>query len=122
MRGRKPTKHAHKRLPTLLVVGTIAFVLVIFSGVAEASWSHIEGKSEILAAASSPVGTIIKQAVGQSVSLLMVAVAIIIAVPLVIAGLALSVSYILSRAGRRLDKRRRPPHDKLPDGALPRVS
>jgi hypothetical protein len=103
-------------------ISLIALLLVAFCGVAEASWSHIEGGSEILAASSSPFSTVIKQTVGRTVSLLMLAVGIIIAVPLVIAGLAFSVSYVLSRAGRRWEKRRRPTRHSVPTDALPRTS
>jgi hypothetical protein len=105
MQGQKQANHVRNGLTSLLVVGTVAIALVVFSGVAEASWSHIEGKSEILAASSSPVSTIITQAVGRSVSLLMMAVAIIIAVPLVIACLALSVSYIVTQIGRHTHRK-----------------
>ena len=123
MRGRKAAKRAQQVIGSLLVSVTLVTLLLVLSGgVAEASWSHIEGRSEILAASSSPFGTFIKQAVGQTVSLLMMAVAIIIAVPLLIAGLAFSVSYVLSRASRRWEKQPKPIRDKLSVGALPRTS
>jgi hypothetical protein len=120
---RRGKRRAHEGLTTLLAsIGLIALLLVVFGGVAEASWNHIEGGSEILAAGSSPFSTVIKQTVGRTVSLLMLVAAIIIAVPLVIAGLAFSVSYVLSRAGRRWEKRRQPIRDSVPAGALPRAS
>jgi hypothetical protein len=114
---------AHEGLTTLFAsIGLIALLLVAFGGAAEASWNHIEGGGEILAAGSSPFTTVIKQTVGRTVSLLMLIVAIIISVPLVIAGLALSVSYVLSRAGRRWENRRQPVRDSVPADALPRTS
>ena len=99
---RKSKRRAHEGLTALISsMGLIALLLVVLSGVAEASLSHIGDRSEILASNSSPLSTVIKQTVGRTVSLIMLAVGIIIAVPLVIAGLAFSVSYVLSRAGRR---------------------
>jgi hypothetical protein len=97
----------HEGHVSLIVAGFLVIMLLVFSNVAEASWSHLEGGSEILAAGSSPVSTVIKQAVGRSVSLLMMAVGVIIAVPLVIACLGLSVSYVLTRISRHLPKHRR---------------
>lgn len=120
---RRGKRRAHEGLTALIAsIGLIALLLVVFGGVAEASWSHIEGRSGILAVSSSPFSTVIKQTVGRTVSLLMLAVAIIIAVPLVIAGLAFSVSYVLSRAGRRWEKRRQPTRHSVPTDALPRAS
>jgi hypothetical protein len=97
----------HEGFLSLFVAGVIVIMLLVFSSVAEASWSHIEGQREILVAGSSPVGTVIKQAVGRSVSLLMIAVGVIIAVPLVIACLGLSVSYVISRICRHFPKHRK---------------
>jgi hypothetical protein len=116
----RATCRADQGLKSIFVsVCLIAVLLVVFSGVARASWNHIEGRSEILPASSSPVSTVIKQAVGQTVSLLMLVVAIIIAVPLAIAGFALSISYLLSRAGRHVGKQRRILRARVPADALP---
>jgi hypothetical protein len=103
---RRVKRRAQEGVTTLLAsISLIALLLVVFGGVAEASWDHIEGGSEILAAGSSPFTTLIKQTVGRTVSLLMLVVAIIIAVPVLIAGFAFSVSYVLSRAARKTQHR-----------------
>ena len=75
-----------------------ACMLLILSDVAEASWSQIDTHKELLAVGASPVGEFIKQSLGQVLSLMLLAVAVIIAIPLFMAGLALSVSYVFSKA------------------------
>ena len=78
-----------------------ACVLFILSGVAEASWMQIDSHKELLAVGASPVGDFIKQSLGQVLSLMLLAVAVLIAIPLFIAGLALSVSYVFSKTSVR---------------------
>ncbi len=75
-----------------------ACVLLILSDVAEASWAQIDNHKDLLAVSASPVGDFIRQSLGQVLSLMLLAVAAVIAIPLFIAGLALSVSYVFSKA------------------------
>lgn len=76
-----------------------ACILLVLSGVAEASWAQIDSHKELLAVSASPVGDFIKQSLGKVLSLMLMVVAVLVAIPLFIAGLALSVSYIFSKAG-----------------------
>ena len=80
-------------------------ILLILSGVAEASWVQIDTHEKLLAVGASPVGDFIKQSLGQVLSLMLLAVAVIIAIPLFMAGLALSVSYVFSKASVRQEHR-----------------
>ena len=80
-----------------LTWATAVVVLVaVLPGAAEAAWNHLEGRTEILAYGASPTIALIKDVVRQIASLLVMAVAIVIGLPLIIAGIAVTVSRLPS--------------------------
>lgn len=78
-----------------------ACILLVLSDVAEASWAQIDSHKELLAVGASPVGDFIKQSVGKVLTLMLMVVAVLVAIPFFIAGLALSVSYVFSKTSVR---------------------
>lgn len=93
-----------KRVLTL--VALVACLFVNLDQAAGASWTPLTGQCDLLALHASPVGEIIKGFVGQFFSLMMLAVAVVIGLPLVIAALAFSASYVF----REISARRRNRH------------
>ena len=111
MRTQKTARRAGNVVVPVLLSACVLFVL---GGVAEASWTQIDNHKELLAVGASPVGDFIKQSLGQVLSLMLLAVAVIIAIPLFMAGLALSVSYVFSKASVR--QKHRSPQTALHKG------
>jgi hypothetical protein len=70
------------------------FVVIAFHGVAEASWTHLEEKTQALTGA--PAAQILEQVIGQGVTLVIAAVVVIVGVPFLLASLALAAGYIAS--------------------------
>jgi hypothetical protein len=82
-----------KRLARAAVV---VVLLVALPGASEAAWNNLEGRTEILVFEASPTIALIKDVVRQVASLLVMAVAIVIGLPLIIAGVAVTASRVPS--------------------------
>ena len=84
----------------LVWAAVVVVLLVVLPGASEAAWNNFEGRTEILVFGASPTISLIKDVVRQVASLLMMAVAIVIGLPLIIAGVAITVSRLPSYLSR----------------------
>jgi hypothetical protein len=82
------------RRKRLVWVAVVVVLLVVLPGASEATWNNLEGRTEILTFGASPTIALIKDVVRQVASLLVMAVAIVIGLPLIIAGIAVTVSRL----------------------------